>query len=292
MRFRQLLANNSLTMLIRHANAVREVIGLLPAAGQAKRISPLPTSKELFPIGFQEVAGMGLRPKVVCQYLLEKMAIAGIQKVFVLLRPGKWDIPAYLESGTQLDLNLAYLVVQHLQSVAHTLDHAYPFVRDAIIATGFPDILFQPDDAYKHLIRRLHTCQADVVLGVVPFDQPHKGGMVAIDESGRVSQVIEKPLQSELRHSWFIAVWAPAFTEFLHQYLIKLDHQAQQSPSPQSPSPQQELPLGDVIQAAIAHNMRVEAVVFPTGSYLDIGTPADLVRAVHHFSHWPNSAIP
>ncbi len=30
-----------------------EVIGLIPAGGQAKRLSPLPCSKELYPIGFE-----------------------------------------------------------------------------------------------------------------------------------------------------------------------------------------------------------------------------------------------
>ncbi len=29
-----------------------DVIGLIPAGGQAKRLSPLPCSKELYPIGF------------------------------------------------------------------------------------------------------------------------------------------------------------------------------------------------------------------------------------------------
>ena len=59
----------------------REVIGLIPAAGQATRLSPLPCSKELFPIGFgASKTGHNLVPKVVCQHLLEKMRLAGITK--------------------------------------------------------------------------------------------------------------------------------------------------------------------------------------------------------------------
>jgi glucose-1-phosphate thymidylyltransferase len=50
-----------------------EVIGLVPAAGRARRIAPLPCSKELYPIGFQRMKGMEeLRAKVVSYYLLEK----------------------------------------------------------------------------------------------------------------------------------------------------------------------------------------------------------------------------
>jgi glucose-1-phosphate thymidylyltransferase len=39
-----------------------------------------------------------------------------------------------------------------------------------------------------------------------------------------------------------------------------------------------------VIQAGIDNGLRVEAEVFPEGTYLDIGTPPDLVRAVRLFA--------
>jgi glucose-1-phosphate thymidylyltransferase len=71
-----------------------EVVGLVPAAGQGKRIAPLPLSKELFPIGFQVIDGEKTpQPKVVSHYLLEKFRYAGITKAFIVIREGKWDIP-------------------------------------------------------------------------------------------------------------------------------------------------------------------------------------------------------
>jgi len=60
----------------------RKIIGLLPAGGHATRISPLPLSKELYPIGFDYFGNQcDLRPKVVCHYLLEKMQLAGIDQI-------------------------------------------------------------------------------------------------------------------------------------------------------------------------------------------------------------------
>ncbi len=51
-----------------------DVVGLVPAAGEAKRLGKLPCSKELFPVGFHRVGDGGqVNPKVVSQYLLEKM---------------------------------------------------------------------------------------------------------------------------------------------------------------------------------------------------------------------------
>ncbi len=260
----------------------REVIGLIPAGGQATRIAPLPASKELYPIGFRTVEGdRGLRPKVVCHYLLEKMRLAGIHKAYFVLRPGKWDIPAYFRDGAMLDMHLSYLMMGLPFGVPYTLDQAYPFVQDALIALGFPDILFQPDDAFTQLFVRQATSQADVVLGLFPTDQPHKAGMVDFDAQGRVQLVIEKPAQTHLQYMWGIAIWTPAFTHFLHQYLTTI----QATQDAENPLPQlRELPIGDVIQAAITRGLRVEAEVFATGTYLDIGTPEDLVRAVRTFA--------
>ena len=71
-----------------------EAIGLIPAAGRAKRISPLPCSKELYPVGFcrypDEKEG---RPKVVCHYLLEKMRAAGITKAYIVHKGRKVGYP-------------------------------------------------------------------------------------------------------------------------------------------------------------------------------------------------------
>jgi glucose-1-phosphate thymidylyltransferase len=244
-----------------------EVIGLLPAGGQATRLAPLPLSKELYPIGFRPDAVGKLKPKVVGHYLLEKMRRAGIHKAFWILRPGKWDIPAYFGDGILLEMHLAYLTVHVPYGVPYTLNQAYPFVQNAIVALGFPDILFQPENAYERVLSRLRRTQAEVVLGLFPTAQYWKAGMVEFDSSGRVQQIIEKPQQTDLQYMWAIAVWTPRFTQFLHDYL-------------QIHTPELELPIGNVIQASIAAGLRVEAELFPEGSYLDVGTPEDLAQAI------------
>lgn len=248
-----------------------DVIGLLPAGGQATRLSPLPLSKELYPIGFRADSEGKLKPKVVGHYLLEKMQQAGIRKAFFILRPGKWDIPAYFGDGAMLGMHLAYLTVHITDGVPYTLDQAYPFVQQSIVALGFPDILFQPDNAYSQVLTRLRNGPADVVLGLFPTQQYWKAGMVDCDSAGRVRQIIEKPRQTELRYMWAIAVWKPRFTQFLHDYL--LSHVAQT-----------ELPIGNVIQAGIAAGLTIEAETFAQGSYLDVGTPEDLARAIRELT--------
>ena len=54
------------------------VVGLIPAAGRAERLGPLPCSKELLPIGFRETP-RGPAPKVAGHYLLERFRAAGVR---------------------------------------------------------------------------------------------------------------------------------------------------------------------------------------------------------------------
>ena len=131
------------------------MIGLIPAGGQGARIGPLPCNKEIYPIGFDESAEA--RPKVACHYLLDKMRLAKITKAFIILREGKWDIPAYLRDGKVLGIHLAYLIMDAPFGVPFTLDQAFPFVHEAIIALGFPDIYFEQDDVFVKLLNRLEA---------------------------------------------------------------------------------------------------------------------------------------
>lgn len=257
------------------------VVGIIPAGGISARLAPLPGSKELLPVGFLDMPG-GPRPKPVCLYLLERMRLAGIRRVFVVLRPGKWDIPAYLGHGEQLGMSFAYLIMNLPHGSPYTLDQAYPFARGCIVALGFPDIIFEPADAYAQALARLRASGAAVVLGLFATDQPHTTDMVATDAAGRVERILVKPPQSDLRYSWMLCVWTPAFTEFLHAHLAEVE--ARRADPDPARRPQREIFVGDVIQAAIDSGMHVDSVAFPEGSALDVGTPGNLVRAVRHYA--------
>ena len=253
-----------------------EVIGLIPAGGHAKRISPLPCSKELYPIGFWNQHGEKHRhPRVVCDYLLGEMRAAGITRAYIVLRQGKWDIPCYFQDGHMVEIHLAYLMASVPYGVPYTVDQAYPFVQDERVAFGFPDILFQSDNVFAHLLTQQETREADVILGLFPADRPAKVDMVDLDEDGRVQQITIRPLESSLRYTWGIAVWRPTFTRFMHEYLMK-----RKKPDAADP----ELCMGDLFQAAIDKGLIIEGLAISNRPYIDIGTPEDLIRAVRRFA--------
>lgn len=257
-----------------------EVIGVVPAGGKASRVAPLPCSKELYPVGFHPIGeGYSLRPKVVSQFVLENMRRAKIKKAYIILREGKWDIPAYFGDGKSLSMNLAYLMMGLPFGVPYTLDQAYPFVQDALVALGFPDMIVEPDDAFVRLLARREELKADIVLGLFPALQPQKTDMVELDENERVRAIRIKPAQTQLRYAWEMAIWTPVFTRFMHDFVSSGRERGGHN-SGMGLDGGNELHVADVIQAAIDGGMNAEAVVFEHGSCLDIGTPEDMLKAV------------
>lgn len=244
-----------------------DILALIPAAGRAERLGPLPCSKELLPIGFRETP-RGPAPKVACHYLLERFRAAGIRKVLMVLHESKWDVPRYLGTGEIADVSLAYVVIPGSRSVPETLDRAFPFSEGSLVALGFPDVLFEPADAYARLIERQAATGADLVLGLFPTARFHTTDMVELGADGRVVRVEVRPLSTTLRYNWLLAVWSPVFTRFLHE-AVRSD-----------PAGEGELQIGAIVQAAVAAGLNVQGVEFPDGSYRDIGTPEELAAAV------------
>jgi glucose-1-phosphate thymidylyltransferase len=160
-------------------------------------------------------------------------------------------------------MHLAYLAVPPTAGPPYTLDYAYPFVRDAIVALGFPDILFQPDNAYVKLLEHQARTNADVTLGLFPADRPETMDVVTVGGDGHVEQILVKPAHTTLRQTLGIAVWTPAFTEFLHDHL---QTQATMTAVP-------ETHVGHVLQAAIDAGMKVQALGVSQTPFTDIGTP-------------------
>jgi glucose-1-phosphate thymidylyltransferase len=251
-------------------NRDRNYVGVIPAAGHATRLSPLPSSKELLVVGLRDVGSRGARPMVVSQHLLENLREGGVRKAYFVVRHGKWDVPAYWGSGSEVGLDLAYVVITESPGVPYTIDAAYPFVRDAHVAFGFPDIICHPPDAFARVRARLEVTEADVVLGVFPVSLPSVCDGVALRGDGTIEDIVVHSPTTAPRLSWCIAMWSPRFTEFLHEHLRRRGDGTDQP----------ELAAGHVLRASLREGFVLHSVVFEDGGYLDIGTPEGLRRAL------------
>lgn len=258
-----------------------EIIGLVPAAGKASRLSPLPFSKELYPVTlFPEAAGEEPKPKGVCLHLLRGMQRAGAGKVFIVIRKGKWDIPGYLGDGEHLNLHIAYLMMGVPDGVPYTLDQAFPFSKDAIVTFGFPDIIFQPKDAFSQLLARQSERNSDMVLGLFTADNPRDVDMVDIHPDGRVRDIQIKPMETRLRYTWLMAVWTPVFSSFMHDFVRTGWNGTTEGTEMSRFGQAGELFMGTIIQSAVDRDLRIDSVVFENGKYLDMGSPESIAKAM------------
>jgi glucose-1-phosphate thymidylyltransferase len=252
-----------------------QTIGLIPAAGVARRVSPLPGSKELFPVGFREIEVDGhiqLRPKVVSQYLLDRMLFAGVKRVWIVLGKGKSDLMHYYGDGTGFGGHIAYLLMDKLWGMPYTLDQAWPWLNQETVLFGMPDTIFMPEDAFAQMLAEHERSEADVVLGIFPTNEPERFCPVEIDSRGNVLTMTDKPVHSEIMNTWGCACWSPRFTQFMHDYLASASLRSG------------EVVLATVFRAAIEAGIGVRGLFFENGEYIDVGTPDDLVVAVRRFS--------
>ena len=272
----------------RHAG--REIVGLIPAAGRATRLSPLPFSKELVPIGFQTAAdGADRKPKPVSQYLLDRMRLAGARKVFVIARQGKWDIADYYGDGSRLGLKMAYLHVGAPWGPPFTLTQAAPFIGDADVVFGFPDILIDPPDSFSPLLARMRETGADVVLGLFDCRSDEPGDVIGTDGAGRILSLEtkeERPVRPARYVCWMFAVWRASFTRFMSEECDRLARVAEAAVRDNPGTRAPEWPVGAVIAAAIRNGLHVDSVHFGGGRFLDVVTPEGITAAARFPIVW------
>jgi glucose-1-phosphate thymidylyltransferase len=262
---------------MRQSTHDRDVIGLIPAGGMATRLGTLPCSKEILPLSYSEKAG---RLRVASEPLLESFKIAGVHRVFFILRDGKWDIPRFYGDGSRHGLNIGYLMMNRPFGVPFTLDQAFPFCERSNVALGWSDILFQPPDGYRRLLDKLFAERADLVLGLFPIEHYRKWDMVETDQNGAVRRLVIKPQQTQLRFGWTLAVWSPVFTRFLHEQIEVLAKQHSEGKVRDAGGHYREPYIGDIFQRAIDSGMACASVSFEDGECLDIGTADNLNDAL------------
>lgn len=269
------------------SNPDSPVVGVIAAAGRATRIAPLPCSKELMPIGVhREPVELRGRPKVVSQYLLERMRTAGARRIFFVVRSGKFDIAEYYGDGSRLGLSIAYLMMNEPWGPPFSAAQAAPFVDGATVLFGFPDILIQPEDGFVRARNRLHETGADLVLGLFKGALADPLDVVDTNEHGRVVGLVTKeeaPPRRDGDTGYMLAAWGPGFTRFLVEETLRLSPVARSGV--RGPSP--DWPMGAVIAAAIRAGLHVDSVLLPDARFLDIGTPEGLLAAGEFPGVWP-----
>ncbi|MGN6103213.1 MAG: sugar phosphate nucleotidyltransferase [Devosia sp.] len=126
------------------------MLGIIPAAGRGSRIQPLGFSKELLPVGTRAGA-RGERPTAVSEYLLERMVMAGADKLCFVIGPGKSDILEYFAAGFESAASV-YVVQPSPAGLCDAVFRAAALVReDEPVLVGLPDTIWFPLEGFAVL---------------------------------------------------------------------------------------------------------------------------------------------
>jgi glucose-1-phosphate thymidylyltransferase len=167
--------------------------GIIPAAGQGSRIQPLAFSKELLPVGGRDNDD---RPKAVSEYLVERLTLAGADKLCFVISPGKSDIMQYY-GGRVGRTDIAYVVQPTAAGLCDALFRARPLVHPAeSVAVGLPDTVWFPQDGL------LSLPEDQLAFLLFPVDRPELFDAVVTDGRDRVQQIQVKSVQASSRWIW------------------------------------------------------------------------------------------
>jgi dTDP-glucose pyrophosphorylase len=240
------------------------VVGVVPAAGTGSRLGTTGRLKELLPVW-----RLGGRTGPACACLLSAFRVAGIQRAVFVLREGKEEVQESL-GPEAYGVQLEYLIADRLEGPPYTVDRAFDLTAGSIVATGFPDVLFDAANPFSSLLDRLRAEPLDAVLGMFPVAPGQKADRVGLDARGLVEVIEPRGRTDDGRPAWAIAVWSPAFGRFLHDLLAAGVPADIGRPEPV---------MGDVLNAALEEGLVVGAKLVSDRPFLDIGTPAGLAEA-------------
>ncbi len=170
--------------------------GIIPAAGNGTRIQPLAFSKELLPVGSRLDAGGTERPRAVSEYLVERMARAGADKICFVISPLKSDILQYY-GGSIGDVSIAYVCQAGAVGLCDAIFRAAPLIPpgEAVIV-GLPDTIWFPADA----LCGLPDDRLSFLL--FPVGRPELFDAVVLDGAGRVRIIDVKSPEAGSRWIW------------------------------------------------------------------------------------------
>lgn len=216
------------------------IVGVIPAAGRATRLQPLPCSKEMLPVGG--------RPVMDC-VVARVRAVPGA-RIRVVTRADKEDVAAHARRlGAEVVLGEPATLAASVALGARGLS------LEDVVLVGLPDTIWEPGDGFPLLLDALGP-ESDVVLGVFESDEPERSDVVVLGDDDRVLAVDVKP---EVPRSSLVWGCAAARNRALAGIELHED-------------------VGQHFDA-LARAGRVHAVRFP-GRLVDVGTPAALRRAL------------
>ena len=226
------------------------MLGILPAAGKGSRLQPLAFSKELLPVGSAFDERGVERPKAVSEYLLERMIMAGVDRVCFVISPEKADMISYF-ARHGASSQMCYVVQEQPRGLCDALFRAVRLVRDdEDVLIGLPDTVWFPADGFRLLP------EGNLAFLLFPVDEPQRFDAVLT----RGPEVIE--IEVKVEHPRSSLVWG-AFR--MPSSIFRTLHELWLEPN------RGDEYVGTLVNAYLRRGGR--AIGVPAGNrYFDVGT--------------------
>ena len=163
--------------------------GLIPAAGEGKRLQPISLAipKELLMVG----------DKAVIEHVIEAMKSTGIKEITIVVGWRKHAILDYLGSGERLGVKLTYVVQDRRDGLAKAVAAGEHINENNPFLVVLGDNFFYPKTFLENIIAFHREKNADATIGVVEVEDPTRHGIITPGENNRIIDIVEKPTPND-----------------------------------------------------------------------------------------------
>lgn len=225
------------------------------AAGKGTRMKELSADrpKHLIPVD----------GKPVLERVVEGLAEVGIRDIVIVVGHLREMIMDYFGDGSKYGVNIQYTVQDPPTGTGSGVHAAVELAKDGPFLMTFGDII-TPSSTYKGMVDSFESTPCDALLLLNWVEDPYRGAAVYIDDSGTITEIVEKPPIGTSTTHWNQA-GIFVFSPIIFDYTGNL-----------TPSPRGEYELTHAINNMLSDGRNIRGYNLIDAGWCDVGTPGDI----------------